>query len=1255
MQRWVWGTALTGLLCWPAGVSFAQGISPAPDGTGTQVHRIGNRYDITGGRQAGRNLFHSFGQFNVDTGYIANFLATPHLHNILARVTGGSASYINGLIQVTGGTPNLYLMNPAGIVFGQGASLNVPAAFHATTADRIVFPGGSFHASGVNDYRKLAGEPIGFAFHRKDPAAIVNEGNLRVQPGQSVSLLAGQVVNTGTVQAPGGNITLAAVPGENLVRLSQAGQLLSLEFNPQQAAQMIDREGNISTIRLPELLTGGGVKTVTQNSNGTVSVAGSDVQIPTGTGTAIVSGALDVSRTSQTGGHVGVFGTQIALVKSEVNASGFAGGGEILVGGEFQGKGTQPNAQYTFVSRDSQLTADAIYAGNGGRVIVWADKATDFRGSITAKGGQNAGDGGLVEISGKESLRFTGNVDTSAPKGKAGTLLLDPKNITVINASSAPDDRLLPSIPFDTLPESSLTISNSALLSQLSSNSVTLQATNDIEFNADLTGSGNFTTLSAKAGNNITAMGTIALNNININFEAGNSINTKDIAAGTVNLNAGGSVTTGNITSQLTTEINANSSVTTGNITSSQSRVYIRNRNGDINVGNVTSESSALIWSGDFDLDFNFQYGSSSRPIQIYNSVTFSSNGGNVKTGDITSTRGGDIWVVSAGGNAQTGNLSSTGATSSLKFIDVYASGTVETGFIDTRNPGGIAGDVWLLSESNVRVKGIGPTGFSIDASGSGGAGDILIQYGKSNSFAVGSAAVNGTAGGITNGQFSILPFQEFSSRQLGTVQPGIIRIGLAQNENPLINQILFGTQFFNLDFDLGLDAIEDVALGDFVARFNIAEALSAGNLAAILTLDNLFTGEFDRFLGVDPINNFTSVEAIGSMLSRLAQETGTKPAVVYFMVDDRQLTIAAITPETQAGVARSGWVAATQPLAQREAKAQPVVRGIPEAKRAVLLPVVERFLATLKDPRQRTSNAYLKDAQQLYRWLIAPIEPELQARGIDTLMLAMDAGLRLLPVAALHDGQQFLVEKYNTALIPSVNLVDTRYRNLRNVQVLAMGADTFANQAPLPAVPVELQVITEEWPGRSFLNQDFTVQRLTQERLQGGYPILHLATHADFVPGRLSDSYIEFGNNQRLSLPQLRQLPLREPNVVELLTLSACRTSVGDVNAELGFAGLAVQAGVKSALASLWYVSDEGTLALMSEFYRNLRQAPIKAAALRQAQVAMLQGKVVIKGGELRGVRGGVPVPPAIAQRGDQVLNHPYYWAAFTLVGSPW
>jgi CHAT domain-containing protein len=125
----------------------------------------------------------------------------------------------------------------------------------------------------------------------------------------------------------------------------------------------------------------------------------------------------------------------------------------------------------------------------------------------------------------------------------------------------------------------------------------------------------------------------------------------------------------------------------------------------------------------------------------------------------------------------------------------------------------------------------------------------------------------------------------------------------------------------------------------------------------------------------------------------------------------------------------------------------------------------------------------------------------------------------------------------------------------------------------------------------------------------------------------------------------------------VELLVLSACTTAVGDEDAELGFAGLAVQAGVKSALASLWYVSDAGTLGLMSEFYQQLRTAPIKAEALRQAQLGMLKGKVRLQDGRLHnsGSLQGTPLPGELVARGDKNLSHPYYWAAFTMIGSPW
>jgi CHAT domain-containing protein len=164
---------------------------------------------------------------------------------------------------------------------------------------------------------------------------------------------------------------------------------------------------------------------------------------------------------------------------------------------------------------------------------------------------------------------------------------------------------------------------------------------------------------------------------------------------------------------------------------------------------------------------------------------------------------------------------------------------------------------------------------------------------------------------------------------------------------------------------------------------------------------------------------------------------------------------------------------------------------------------------------------------------------------------------------------------------------------------------------------------------------------------------MIHLATHGEFQPGKASNSFIQLWNS-KLRLDQLRQLGWNNPPV-ELLVLSACRTALGDEQAELGFAGFAVQAGVKSAVASLWSVSDEGTLGLMTEFYQQLRQTPIKAQALRSAQLAMLKGEVRLEGEQLRSPGQNVSLPPQLMNQPDKTLNHPYYWAAFTMIGSPW
>ncbi|NJK74139.1 MAG: filamentous hemagglutinin N-terminal domain-containing protein [Microcoleus sp. SU_5_6] len=269
----------------PSQIATAQ-INPAPDGTNTQITPNGNVFNINGGRQSGdgANLFHSFQQFGLTQGQTANFISNPNLRNILGRVVGGDASIINGLIQVTGGNSNLFLMNPAGIVFGTNSRLNVPAAFTATTATGIGFNNNWFSAAGDNNYAQLVGNPNSFAFTNTQPGGIVNLGNLAVREGQNLTLLGGTILSTGQLSAPGGNITVAAVPGENLVRISQPGNLLSLEVQPQSAAGSLPQNWVLPVVSLPQLLTGGGGSAtgVTVNSQGQVELTDSDTKVKMG-------------------------------------------------------------------------------------------------------------------------------------------------------------------------------------------------------------------------------------------------------------------------------------------------------------------------------------------------------------------------------------------------------------------------------------------------------------------------------------------------------------------------------------------------------------------------------------------------------------------------------------------------------------------------------------------------------------------------------------------------------------------------------------------------------------------------------------------------------------------------------------------------------------------------------------------------------------------------------------------------------------
>lgn len=1559
---------------------FAQSIVSDPT-TGTIVTPNGNQLDISGGTLSGdgANLFHSFQKLGLNSGETANFLSNPTIQNILGRVTGGDASIINGLIQVTGGNANLYLMNPAGMIFGADARLNIPASFTATTATGIGFNNNWFNAIGNNDYAALVGSPNTFAFNNpSQPGVIFNAGQLAVPNGQNLTLLGGTVVNTGQLAAPQGRITMAAVPGQKLVRISQPGNLLSFEVEPIEAETQAGG-WTIPVLSLPKLLTGEGGSQATGlavKANGQVELTASGVEIPSEAGTAIASGTLDVSTPPNqggVGGKINVLGDQVKLLSANLDASGTDGGGNIRIGGDYQGKGKIPNASDTFVSADTNIKADALSQGKGGRVIAWADKSNRFLGKISARGGLNSGDGGFAEVSGKKSLEFKGLADLLAPAGAAGTLLLDPTDI-IIGDTDNPPSNISAATLVNQLMFSNVTVStasdgggagnilvnnpinweNGFSLTLIADNDITINsganityagaanrelnllANNNIILNSGstlaATGTGRLdVNLSAgQGGNNAGAINiqgapinsnggniTLGAGAINISNNAlidskggdiilGGSSNPSTTPATSLNLNgarlnsdtgeirltsndiqltgtnfqsaSGGNIklntpngtgeilldgvtlsadngslqlvgaevelrngtqlssngtgditilssgiidTTGGTLTGSNIFLTANQAITTGAVTLSANSGSginplfkintpdIVNLNGaisttlprgsDIVIGDVTPPSQINVNSALSTLGGNVNFTSTgaiallgnlttaggaitltgtSLNTALLDSSNTNGNGGAIAltannaqltlsnlNSSSTSGRGGDISLtnsgaitsgdlnaagvtgggnitVESGGDNTTGNINSSSSngnggaialsanngkltTSNLNSSstsgrggdisltnqgavisgDLNASGalgggnitvqsgeSITTGEIDTSSSNGDGGNVLLDPPGDIQVTSINAQGgangrggniditteqffratgifslgsclnTSICSAGGAGGGSITIRHGGQGitPFDVGDASKNGTGGAIVStGGPSILPFQSLPYTYTNGVNISVISVPSPPPTPPAPPPPTPPTPPPPQPSPQATSQPTLPYASPSLLTSAPPPPLSVELNDSVATVDQLFTKEFKQYLNLSKTKSVTFADAQNS-LRRIESATRVKPAIIYAVFVPSTLTSEA-TGSDQASpnmglhlqeLDRQRQDSDHLELILVTPQGKPIRKRVPGTTRASVLKVAEQLRSELTDITSRSSE-YLPPAQNMYQWLVAPLEADLQSLGIQNLVFIMDSGLRSIPMSALHDGQGFLVEKYSVALMPSLSLTDTRYQDIKDSQVLAMGASKFSNQAPLPAVPVELSQITSLWKGQSFLNKEFTLTNLKAQRRQKPFGIVHLATHAFFQPGEPSNSYIQLSDT-KLRLNQLQQLGWNDP-AVELLVLSACKTAQGNEEVELGFAGLAVQAGVKSALASLSFISDEGTMALMTEFYEQLQEAPIKAEALRRAQVAMLKGEIKLEDGQLITPSQTLPLPPELAKLGNQTLSHPKFWAAFTLIGNPW
>ncbi|MFM2314784.1 MAG: hypothetical protein RLZZ04_4060, partial [Cyanobacteriota bacterium] len=442
----------------------------------------------------------------------------------------------------------------------------------------------------------------------------------------------------------------------------------------------------------------------------------------------------------------------------------------------------------------------------------------------------------------------------------------------------------------------------------------------------------------------------------------------------------------------------------------------------------------------------------------------------------------------------------------------------------------------------------------------------------------------------------------------------------------------------------------------------------SASNDLAIAMQEEFQLNQLVGASGIELYGSIPSTKEISHRLAQLAQQTGKKPAFINISLQENQLESIVVLPEQEIQAnADNSLVASSKlngvtpsPVAPSStAKALTIRKTIKNTSRKDILAKAAEFRAEVGDIRKLNQTGYKQSSQELYNVLIKPLEAELEANGIDVLVFSMDSGLRLLPMAALYDGKQFLVEKYAMGMVPSFGLTDTRYVSPENSSILAMGASEFKEQSSLPSMPIELEtIVSNPRRGESFLNEQFTIPNfVAQNSRKAPFSIIHLGTHAEFKIGDLNDSYIQFYDNQ-LKIPQLQRLSDQlgwstNDTPIELLVLSACETALGDKDAELGFAGLAVQAGVKSTLASLWYVSDLGTLAVMGEFYDQLGDTLNKSEALRQTQLRMLRGNVKVDSKEVKLSNGTNVQLPADFPDGTLSLDHPYFWSAFTLIGN--
>ncbi len=434
-MRLLWAGA--SVLALNAGWGMAPALAGPQDGQVVQGRAsIKTQGQTTTIRQNSKKAIITWDDFDIGAGERVDFDQPSKKAITLNRVTGDSRSDIDGTLTAKG---SVWLVNPNGVMIGPNARIDVHGVV-ATTADIR----DSDFLDGRYDFTKPSANPN---------AEVVNAGTITLGDHGLAALVAPHARNDGVIE---GRFARVAVGGAETFSLDLHGDGL-MWFAIEDPAAMAEGDGtrlaaNSGTIDVPGgrvLMTAGAAADVVGdviNTDGVIAARsvrqqdGVIVLDGSGAGGVNVAGTLDVSGADEgtAGGTLSVLGDTVTLEpQARLSASGPAGGGAIKIGGALQGQGPEPNAVFTTIKAGAEIEADATDTGDGGEVIVWADDHTQYEGAISARGGPNGGDGGFVEVSGKQSFVFAGPVDAGAPQGNLGTLLLDPIVLTITEGAEA--------------------------------------------------------------------------------------------------------------------------------------------------------------------------------------------------------------------------------------------------------------------------------------------------------------------------------------------------------------------------------------------------------------------------------------------------------------------------------------------------------------------------------------------------------------------------------------------------------------------------------------------------------------------------------------------------------------------------------------------------------------------------------------------------------------------------------------------------